>query len=170
MFRIYSIMSIMICFAFSMQANAQYAPLSVVSVAGDVMTDGKYEFTYTVGEMAAIGSFTSDQYLFTQGFSQPSEFESSNSPVETQTNASFYPIPATETLTIEYLNAISKPTFKLYDMKGVLVKEYTSSEEYNTHFQLDISSVASGIYSLQYTAIDINNTAFNAFKRIVIAH
>ena len=143
---------IALCFSSGM-LSAQTLSQSVLASTGAYATAGSYTFSYTVGEMAAVETFTGGGYILTQGFQQPNDILLGLLEVDKEANGSMavYPVPAMAELWFGYeFDAPGRVEVTLYDMTGRRL-DYTMSEAYGggkaTH-RFDCTPYAAGHYLL----------------------
>jgi hypothetical protein len=138
-------------------AHAQNATLSpqVIASAGNYVSAGGISLSYTVGELAAIQTFTSanDSIILTQGFQQPNDIVSGLINIEKGEVGSFsvYPIPAYTTIWYGYqFNEPGKAEVSMFNILGQRM-DYSLSENYTSGkliHSFDCTSYASGNYML----------------------
>ena len=142
-----------ICLCLSvMSIRAQTLSPQVISATGAYSAVGSYSISYTVGELAAVQTFTAGSTILTQGFQQPNDIVNGLLDIGA-VNGSFilYPIPATDELWFGYqFDERGRIEVELYDMTGRRL-DFSYSESYDTgkvvhHF--DCSMYASGNYVL----------------------
>ena len=139
--------------AFGISAHAQMLTPTVIASAGAYATGGGVSLSYTVGELAAIQTFTSPNVILTQGFQQPNDIVSGLIDVEQGPDGAFsvYPIPAHGTLWFGYeFNESGKVQVSLMNILGQIM-DYSLGENYTSGkfiHSFDCSSYASGNYIL----------------------
>ncbi len=135
--------------------KAQTLSPTVIASAGNYSSQGSYSSSYTVGELAAVQTFTSsnDSIILTQGFQQPNDMVLGLLDIEKGANGSFsvYPIPARTTVWFGYeFSGAGNINMSLYNMLGQKL-EYTLNEGYESGkivHSFDCSAYASGSYIL----------------------
>jgi hypothetical protein len=133
--------------------QAQIISQQVTSTTGAYSAVGSYSLSYTVGEMAAVETFTGGSTILTQGFQQPNDIINGLLDIERDANGSFivYPNPASEQLWYGYeFDERGHVDVELYDITGRKL-EYTLSEGYDSgkvSHSLNCSAYASGHYIL----------------------
>ena len=139
--------------------KAQSLTPTVISTGGDYKSAGGVSLSYTIGEMAAVETFTGGNYILTQGFQQPNDIILGLLDVEKEPDGAFsvYPIPAQNTLWFGYeFSQSGKVEVEFYDISGKKLG-YTFNDGYTTGKQVhsfDCSTYASGHYvlSVKYTS------------------
>ena len=93
-----------IAVAFAASTYAQTLSPTVVASAGGYSLVGGVSLSYTVGELAAVQTFSSTSTILTQGFQQPNDILNGLLDIEKGADGSFsvYPIPAQTTLWYGY--------------------------------------------------------------------
>ena len=139
---------------FAVSAHAQMLTPTVIASAGNYFTGGGVSLSYTVGELAAVQTFSSPNVILTQGFQQPNDVVKSGlTDVEAGLDGAFsvYPIPSSGTVWFGYeFNEPGKVQVSLLNIIGQtmdynLNEAYTSGKEVHS---FDCSSFASGNYLL----------------------
>ena len=134
-------------------AEAQTLTPTVISTAGAYTSAGGVSLSYTIGEMAAVETFTAGNTILTQGFQQPNDYVNGLLDIEKGPDGAFsvYPVPAQNTLWYGYeFSETGKVEIEFFDMTGKKL-EYTYNEGYATGKQVhsfDCSAYASGNYIL----------------------
>ena len=141
-----------IAFGIAAQAQVLLTP-SVLASTGNYTTVGNYTFSTTVGEMAAIETYTSSTVILTQGFEQPNDIINGLLDIEKDANGSFsiYPVPATDHLWFGYeYDEHGHVDVSMYDMTGRKLN-YTFAEDYESGkvvHSFDCAAYAAGNYLL----------------------
>ena len=99
---------------------------------------------YSLGE-PLVSTKTGPTTQLTEGFQQP-EKSSAESVPEFEIKADIYPNPFTDRITINWANAHSGCTYRIYASNGALVKEIYDS---STSFSIELSELATGFYHLE---------------------
>ena len=138
-------------------ASAQLPTIErqVVASAGDFSLVGNISISYTIGEMAAVTSFTQNPLMhLTQGFQQPDNWYVG---IKTNTlvNEEFtvFPNPASEQVTIRF-NGMTDGRLRisLVNILGQHVKDLTYNPQIGqTDYLLDLTGVTQGLYVLELT-------------------
>jgi hypothetical protein len=140
---------------FVVSAHSQSLSPTVIASSGGYQSNGGVSLSYTVGELAAVQTFTNaaNNVILTQGFQQPSDKVTGLLDIEKGPDGSFsvYPIPAQTMLWYGYeFNEPGKVEVSLYDMIGQKM-DYSFSETYDSGkliHNFDCSEYASGSYIL----------------------
>ena len=135
--------------------RAQMLTPQVLSTTGAYSAVGGYSLSYTVGEMAAIETFTASggSTILTQGFEQPQDVLIGLLEISRDVNGTFivYPNPATDHLWFGYeFDERGEVAVSLYDVTGRKL-DYTYSESYESGkavHSFDCTAYASGNYVL----------------------
>jgi hypothetical protein len=134
-------------------AQAQVLTPSVLASTGAFAVAAGHSFSYTVGEMAAVETYTSSSVILTQGFQQPDDILNGLLDIEKDADGAFsiYPIPATGHLWFGYeYSERGHVDVAMYDMTGRQL-DFTFSEGYETGksvHSFDCSAYAAGNYML----------------------
>jgi hypothetical protein len=145
--------SSLIAFVFSVQA--QTLSPSVISSTGCYGTSAANSLSYTVGELAAVQTFTSSSgsVILTQGFQQPNDIVSGLLNIEANADGAFsvYPVPASATVWYGY--EFTEPGNAEVSLVNILGQKlnYGLTESYNSGKLLhsfDCAAYASGDYIL----------------------
>lgn len=132
--------------------GAQELQRSVVAAGGSSQlvetSQGVFYVSQTVGQAGAIGVVTQDGLQLRQGFQQPPLMVIQSSEDAVQIDATVYPNPTSYQLNI----ALGAPTqepivIQLFDTAGrsVMMQQFNNGQQ----FELDVSSLNSGVYVLQ---------------------
>ncbi|MFN8277047.1 MAG: T9SS type A sorting domain-containing protein [Chitinophagales bacterium] len=145
------LLGLSVCFAVA--ASAQSLAPTVVATGGGYGTGGGYSLSYTIGEMAAVQTFTGGGNILTQGFQQPESNVLGLLEAEDDGFGAFsvYPNPTTEKLYFGYQFAREGAvTVTLYNAVGQQMT-YRMNETYESGkviHHLDCSDFAAGNYVL----------------------
>jgi hypothetical protein len=140
-------------------AQAQSLTPTVIASGGAYSSNGGVSLSYTVGELAAVQTFTSANTILTQGFQQPNDIVNGLLDIEKGADGAFsvYPIPAQTTLWFGYeFTEAGKVEVSLVNILGQKM-QYSLMESYDTGkliHSFDCSAYASGNYilSVKFTA------------------
>ena len=139
--------------AFVISAHAQSLSPTVIASGGNFSSVGGTSLSYTIGELAAIQTFSSASVILTQGFQQPNDVLNGLLDIEKGADGSFsvYPIPAQTTLWYGYeFNEAGKVEVSMFNILGQKM-DYGFSETYGSGkliHSFDCSAYASGNYIL----------------------
>ena len=139
--------------SFAVCASAQTLSPSVIASAGYYATSGGVSLSYTVGELAAVQTFSSPSVILTQGFQQPNDILNGLLDVEKGADGAFsvYPVPALTNLWYGYeFNEAGKVEVSLFNIIGQKM-DYSFNETYDSGkliHSFDCSTYASGAYIL----------------------
>lgn len=141
--------------AFIASTQAQTLSPTVIASAGNYASSGGVSLSYTVGELAAVQTFsnTPANIILTQGFQQPNDILNGLLDIEKGTDGSFsvYPIPAQATLWFGYeFTESGKVEVSMFDIIGQKMN-YSLNENYDSGkliHSFDCTSYASGNYIL----------------------
>ena len=142
-----------IVYALASQAQGQVLSPTVLASAGSYVIAGGNSFSYTVGEMAAIQTYTAGTVTLTQGFQQPNDILIGILDIEKDANGSFsiYPVPATDRMWFGYeYDERGHIDVAMYDVTGRKL-DFAWSEKYESGkvvHSLDCSAYAAGHYLL----------------------
>ena len=141
--------------------NAQSIERQVIATTGGIQVGSSIELSSTVGE-PVVGEVSSGTIHLNQGYQQSSA-QSNNTSVEEEIvlNYSLYPNPATDFVVVNLENkgAEENISLNLYSLEGVLVFSETLfiPQRGTTSTKIDISQLASGVYSLRVSNADTGN-------------
>lgn len=139
--------------SFSVCASAQTLSPTVIASSGNYASAGGVSLSYTVGELAAIQTFSAPNVILTQGFQQPNDILSGLLDVERGADGAFsvYPVPAVTTVWYGYeFNEAGKVEISLFNIIGQRM-DYSFNETYDSGkliHSFDCSAYASGAYIL----------------------
>lgn len=148
-------------FTEAQSTRSDYLVRSTTGVLGGSVTTSQNNNSYTVqqsiGQTSVIGTFKNNAYTIRQGFIQPDVLAKIvNKNISLDLEASFYPNPFVDTVTIAFTEPITgKVAVVVFDMLGRLVFSNTYNAEQNLQVQFKNLSVAD--YILKVTA---NNKQF----------
>lgn len=157
----------------ALTAQAQSPVPTVLSTAGDHFIAGGYSVSLTVGEMAAIETFTGGSNILTQGFHQPdltgvgmASFQLAEGQVE------LFPNPAVDQLHLRLeLDTPGELLTQIFDAQGRLLRQSTfdcaSGSDLKT---IDLNGAAPGCYLLQLRMLTANGQTSVATKIFTILH
>lgn len=134
--------------------GAQSIERSVIGCTGGSFSNGTVSADWTVGEVVT-STATGGSTILTQGFQQPPSGNVSVSQVKPIQGLSCYPNPTENLVNLNWLGKQASAVVQLYDASGRLV--YTSNWTDMTPFQIDLSSFAPGLYSLQVVSGDLSS-------------
>jgi hypothetical protein len=140
-------------FAYAVSAHAQTLSPTVIASAGNYASNGGVSLSYTVGELAAVQTFSTASVILTQGFQQPNDIVNGLLDIEKGADGSFsvYPVPAQTVLWYGYeFNEAGKVEVSMFDIIGQKMN-YGFTETYDTGkliHSFDCSAYASGNYIL----------------------
>jgi len=138
---------------FSISASAQTLSPTVIASGGNYAVAGGASLSYTIGELAAVQTFTASNVILTQGFQQPNDIVSGLLDIEKGPDGSFsvYPVPAQTTLWYGYeFTQGGKVEVSMINVLGQKMN-YSLNETYDSGklvHSFDCSSYASGNYIL----------------------
>ena len=139
--------------AFTVSASAQTLSPSVIASSGNYASGGGFSLSYTVGELAAVQTFSAGNHILTQGFQQPNDILNGLLDIEKGADGAFsvYPVPAQTTLWYGYeFNEAGKVEVSLFNIIGQKM-DYSFTETYDNGkliHNFDCSTYASGAYIL----------------------
>ena len=137
----------------TVRSQAQTLSPVVIASGGNYATASALSLSYTIGELAAVQTFTAPSVILTQGFQQPQDNVTGLLDIEHSADGtlSVYPVPAVSTLWFGYEYAAQGTVLiTLYDMTGRQM-DYTFAESYSSGkvvHQFDCTPYASGNYIL----------------------
>lgn len=132
----------------------------LVPVAG-VISFGNVNYSQTIGE-SEIEIIGSSDYVFTQGFQQPSIKFTSEHPPE-GTGVDVYPNPVVENLTVKLFGDISRDfRIEIINITGtiVLTRKLSFIDNYNFEDVIPVGHLYRGLYFVRISSMDkiINRT------------
>ena len=148
-------------FSIAQSTQSEYLVRSTTGVSGSSITSSQNNKTFivqqSVGQASVIGVFNTTKYTIRQGFIQPDVlFKIINNNISLDLEASFYPNPFVESVTLAFTEKIEgKVEVAVFDMLGRLVFSNSYIAELNLKVQFHNLSVAD--YILKVTA---NNKQF----------
>ena len=140
-------------FAFAVSAFAQTLSPTVIASGGNYASSGGVSLSYTIGELAAVQTFSAGNTILTQGFQQPNDIINGLLDIEKGPDGSFsvYPVPAQTMLWFGYeFTEAGKVEVSMTNVLGQKMG-YALSEGYDNGKQVhsfDCSTYASGNYFL----------------------
>jgi hypothetical protein len=151
-------------------ASAQQLTPFVISTSGGFYSNASGSLSFTVGEMAAVETFTAPASILTQGFQQPWDF---GTYVIDYPGAEFsfdvFPNPSGSVVHL-YTQSVEQAALKI-SVTDILGREVFHSELFHSDVlqlhQLDLSIVTSGTYFLTL-AINWNGAFFKGNRAITI--
>lgn len=151
----------------AINARAQKDP-SVVNSSGGSATYKTVTYDWSIGEMAAIETFSTSSLIITQGYLQPyilkgTQFDQS---VTDHQKIMVYPDPGKQSCTLETTFGKSgKLTYQLVDLNGrILLKRETNLKEITSKESINLSNYPNGFYLLNVSFTDKDETIFQTFK------
>ncbi len=148
-----------VLFAFQGTAQTVVIPTSVISSAGNSVTAGNIQLSWTLGELA-VATLESGDYIISQGFQQSylSVTEDTTNLVlnPINWNISAYPNPVSNELKIQF-NLQEETDFfvEIQDVTGKMIYQDSYRKILpNDIINFDMSSYASGIYFFRISTTD----------------
>lgn len=141
---------------FAFAAGAQSLAPTVISSTGGFSQNANGSFSYTVGEMTMVRTFTANGNTLTQGFQQPNQQVVGLLDITKDQFGSFvvYPNPAVDKLFFGYqFPEEGKVSIKVYDVQGRLVSDlhnnlYTTGKTIET---FSVAHLSAGSYYMALT-------------------
>ena len=159
-------LSLIILTAVSLNAGAQSLAPKVVSTSGEFYTSASGQLSFTVGELAAVTTFSSASNFLTQGFQQTFDF---STPVPLVTDEDFsvsvFPNPSQGIFFIK-INSPEQVSVS-FSVNDILGRKIFASEKYsgsNLVVPLDLSHSITGMYLLECTAANSASGKKNIFN------
>ncbi len=159
--------------AYMVSAHAQTLSPTVIASSGAYATGGGVSLSYTVGELAAVQTFSSPSVILTQGFQQPNDIVNGLINIEQNPEGSFvvYPIPAQTTLWFGYeFTESGKVQISMFNILGQKM-DYALDENYSSGkliHSFDCSSYASGNYILSVKFVSTSGQEKILSKKVQI--
>ena len=151
----------------AMNARAQKDP-TVVNSSGGSATYKTVTYDWSVGEMAAIETFSPSSLIITQGFLQPSNLkvDQVDQLVSDHQKIVVYPDPGKQSCYLETnFGKPGKLNYLLVDLNGkVLQKKETNLKELTSKESINLSNYPNGFYLLRVSFTNIDETIFQTFK------
>ena len=148
-----------VLFAFPGTAQTVVIPTSVISSAGNSVTAGNIQLSWTLGELA-VSTLEAGEYVISQGFQQSylSVTEDTTNLVlnPINWNISAYPNPVSQDLKIQF-NVPEETDFivEIQDVAGKLIYQNSYRKVLpNDIINLDMSSYTSGLYFFRISTPD----------------
>ncbi len=145
----------------SITINAQTIERQVIATTGGMQSGTSVELSSTIGE-TVVGLINSGTISLNQGYQQ-SDTPADNTIVEEEfvLNYSLYPNPSTDFVVVNLENKGTEEniTLTLYSLEGVIVFSETLfiAQKGTSSTKIDVSQLASGIYSLRVSNTDTGN-------------
>ncbi len=139
----------------------------VTASGGDFFTSTSFSNSFTIGEMAAIETFSANSFILTQGFQQTENLISTgNDAPITSDEFNIYPNPARNTFFIELPKKTTVPTeITLYNNLGEIVTETEIHWLEDKLIRISSHALANGIY-----LVKMNSENSTIVKKIIITH
>jgi hypothetical protein len=147
--------------------KAQTNSPEVIASGGDFFTSTSFSNSFTVGEMAAVETFSATNFILTQGFQQTENLISTgNDALITSDGFNIYPNPARNTFFIELPKKPTVPTeITLYNHLAEIVTETEIHWLGDKLIRISSHALANGIY-----LVKINSENSTIVKKIIITH
>lgn len=143
----------LLCFIAGFGANAfaqgEHLERFVIASGGDYFANSSLNICFTIGELAAVETFTNPLMDLTQGFQQPEpEYKGIAEIKNAQGDLSVFPNPAKQLAGIRFKGLVDdKLTIRLINVLGQVVKESIVSPEMGKQdFVLELSGISQGLY------------------------
>jgi hypothetical protein len=155
-------------------ARAQSTTQQVLATGGAYYSAGGYSLSLTIGEMAAVQTYSNATAVLTQGFQQSDITGVGIAPLnETVAGFSSFPNPANDLLHLSF-NATERGELRivLYDVQGneVMLPVTAAMETGNNLQTLELPVVASGLYEVMVTFLPENGSPSHFTQTISIVH
>jgi hypothetical protein len=151
----------------AMNALAQKDP-SVVNSSGGSANFKTITYDWSVGEMAAIETFSTNSLTITQGLLQPIILKINNVDQSSadQHKIVVYPDPGKMSCYLETnFEKPGKLSYLLVDLNGrMLLKKETNLKELNSKESINLSNYPNGFYLLRVSFINKDETISQTFK------
>lgn len=136
----------------------------IVNSAGNSAALGTTVIDWSVGELALISTFSGSSVVITQGILQPLNASATGMSYNHLLHSlNVFPNPAAEFINIEYFGSgTGVMAFRISDMQGrALISNSFSITKIMTLEQIDINSLAAGVYILNITLDNYNEGAIS---------
>jgi hypothetical protein len=148
------------------------APMVIASAGGYDTTVGA-SLSYTVGELAAVQTFTNSSNILTQGFQQPSDILSGLLDIQKDAQGAFsvYPVPASATFWYGYeFYTSGRVEIHLLNILGqrlesMLAEEYDSGKKLHS---FDCTAYAAGNYILMLEHTDAGGRVTTLSRKVTL--
>jgi hypothetical protein len=151
----------------TMNARAQKDP-STINSSGGSATYKTVTYDWSVGEMAAIETFSTTSLIITQGFLQPAilKVDHFDQSITDHQKIVVYPDPGKQTCIIETKFAKhGKLNYQLIDLNGrIFLKKETNLKEMISKESINLSNYPKGIYLLRVSFTSKDETISQTFK------
>jgi hypothetical protein len=139
------------CLLFHLSAPAQEVKPEVISTAGGSYETTGIQLSWTLGE-PAIAAYANGNVMLSQGFIQPEiKVESGYSDPVIRLSMKVYPVPAANSVTLEFSVIPEGLSVELYNLQGTrLYAEPVRSER----FQIDLKPWPASEYILKIVSAD----------------
>jgi len=148
------------------QAGAQSIKPSILNAAGGGSTIAGNTYSYSVGEMAVIGTAIGSNITVTQGVLQPDDAAEGIAKVSAIQNLNVFPNPANSVINVAYASQTSSAlSYKLMDITGkTIFSKSLQSASGNINEQINVSKLADAGYLLQVTLNTDGRTQTASYK------
>jgi hypothetical protein len=159
------------CLCFSTSGFAQSIAPSTLNAAGGSQVVLGTTVEWSIGEMVAVNTATTNTVIVTQGLLQPSEIKRPDGVVNTtflQDKISVYPNPSSDVLTIGTKNLTDGTLeYILTDIQGkVIIKNDFNVNQQKSNQEINISSLAASNYLLKIGYLKKNNLVSQTLFKI----
>jgi len=154
-------------FILTISGWAQNDP-SAINSSGGSATYNFVTYEWSVGEMAAVETFSKNSLIVTQGFLQPSKSISDNVDQLKNDNDKIvvYPDPGKQTLFLETsFEKTGKLNYLLVDLSGrTLLRKEAKVNGLNSKQSVDLTNFPNGVYLLKVSFINSDEAIVKTFK------
>jgi len=151
---------------FAVMGRAQSSAPEVIASGGESFTSTNLQNSYTVGEMTMVETFTTTNFILTQGFQQNWNFGVGIAETSSPVNADAYPNPTNDVVNLQFGGSASGLyVIEVFNTLGQQLSATQFAASPSARTTVSLADYADGIYFITVRKIDGNEaTTFKINK------